>query len=132
MTGILSVIGLPDILPETGPKCQRSVAGGELDRDRRAAAGLARDADRAAVLLDDLLGDRQAEAGPAVLRREIEVEDPFDGLPAHAGPAVAHGDRGDRAVAADGHRQLAALADGFDGVGDDVAEGRLELVRVAA
>src|ERR671916_746183 len=46
-----------------------------LDRERRAFAGLALDADGAVVLVDGLLGDGEAEPRPRLLRREVGLED---------------------------------------------------------
>ena len=100
----------------------------ELDRDRRAAPRLARDADLSAVLLDDLLGDRQAQPGAGVLGREIRSNTCCVSL-LMPGP-VSRTAIVRRSPAADRHRHLALLADGL--VGDDVAKGRLELGLVAA
>src|SRR5215212_6886106 len=46
-----------------------------LDRERRARAGLALDADGAVVLVHGLLGDGEAEPRPGLLRREVGLED---------------------------------------------------------
>ena len=51
------------------------VARREPQRERRAAADFAFDGDRAVELLDDALGDRQAEAEAAALGRDEVVED---------------------------------------------------------
>src|SRR6185312_12336198 len=48
--------------------------GPQLDRDARALARLARNRDRAAMLFDDLLDDRQAEAGAEALGAEEGLE----------------------------------------------------------
>src|SRR5207253_11198835 len=48
---------------------------GKIDDDFRPVAGTARDRNRAAQALDDVLGDRQTETGPAALCREIRIED---------------------------------------------------------
>ena len=60
------------------------VAGREAQRERRAAADFALDGDRAVELLDDALGDREAEAEAAALGRDEVVEDrgePIGGMP---------------------------------------------------
>ena len=48
---------------------------GKLDAHLGAAAGALADDERAAETFDDVLGDRQAEAGAAALRREVWIED---------------------------------------------------------
>ena len=60
------------------------VARRKPQRERRAASDLALDGDRAVELLDDALGDRQAEAEAAALGRDEVVEDrrqPIGGMP---------------------------------------------------
>ncbi len=119
------------ILPETGTNCQRSFAGRELDRDRRAPARLALDPDGAAVVFDDLLGDGKAQSGARVLGGEVGIEDPLDQSLAMPDPEsrttrIRVSPR--RPIGLD----FAAAPDGLDGVDEDVAEGDLELGLVAS
>ena len=60
--------------------------------DLGAAPGALDDGDRAAQPLDDVLGDRQPEAGAAALGREVRIEDAAPGRRADAGAAVGDGD----------------------------------------
>ena len=109
----------------------------QLDGERRAAAGRALRPDPPAVLLDDAVADRQAEARALarLLRREERVEDAAQRLGAHAGAAVAERRR-HGAVAtprADAQRALRRSSVGAHrllGVDDDVQEHLLDLVRV--
>lgn len=51
-----------------GSGLQPSLDGGrQLEPERRGALRLRFDADRAAMFLDDRLGDRESESGPAVM-----------------------------------------------------------------
>ena len=71
---------------------------------------------RAAVLLDDRVGDRQAEPGALadVLRREERVEDPRQHLGRQPGPVVRHFEQDDVALAVvpRPHHQRAAAGGG--------------------
>src|SRR5215831_16911629 len=106
----------------------------ELDHEPRAgSAGL--DRDRAAVLLDDAVGDREAEAGSRsdLLRREERVEDALLELPRDPGPAVGEVDPDQLAFSArrDLDRLGARIGEGVARVGEQVDEDLLELDRVA-
>src|ERR687887_921613 len=63
----------------------------QLDQEARTAAPARLDGDRAAVLLDDAVGDRQPETRPGadLLRREERVEDALLELARDAGPGAA-------------------------------------------
>src|SRR5258705_6376819 len=88
--------------------------------------------DRAAVLLDDVANDREAQAGALAIRlgREERLEDPLAVLVAYARARVADleedGLGGGRARL---HDHLAAVLDRMDGLGDQVDEDLLELTR---
>ena len=58
--------------PRVGRRCG---VDGKLDRDFGAAPGVLATVNRAAESFDDVLGDRQAEAGAAALGREVGIED---------------------------------------------------------
>src|SRR5919199_2601745 len=80
-------------LNSVSPGLSFSVCSGCLGRERefdgeaRALAGLAVGADGAAVLLDDLLGDGEAQASPLLLGGEERLEDARAGLLVHPRPA---------------------------------------------
>ena len=57
------------------------------------APGRGRHADRAAEALDDVLGDRQAEAGAGAPRREVWIEDARQVILGDALAGVADRDR---------------------------------------
>src|SRR5262245_41464195 len=75
--------------------------GRELDRERRALAGLALDVDRAAVALDDSQADREAEtrAADGRLGGEEGIEDPIEVVGGDSDAGVGELDRD---VAVDG------------------------------
>src|SRR5438094_4584285 len=66
------------------------------DREGRPAARRALGADVAAVLLDDLVADREPQPGAFAdgLRREEGIEDAAEHVGRDAGPGVADGDDG--------------------------------------
>ena len=110
----------------------------ELDREDRAASGSVGGGDRAAVLLDDAVGDRQPEARALVhfLRREERIEDPRQHLLVDARTAVADPRDDRRAVRGrlDGDVDRpapAAVDDRVLGVDQHVEEGLLKQQRVA-
>src|SRR5512133_210488 len=83
------------------------VAGGEPDREPRAAARAVGVGDRPGVALDDLLHEREAEADAALLRRDERLEQPPLGGRVDAGAGVLDVEL-DRAVdAAAADRNLA-------------------------
>src|ERR1043166_1894816 len=117
----------------------------QFDGEACAVAGAAVGADCAAVLLDDLFGDGEAEARALLLGGEERLEDARAGLVVHAGAAVFDLDaRGGRRFAgyavvpvADGERGALGLDDeggfggaGVEGVGEEVDEDLAELVGV--
>jgi hypothetical protein len=59
-----------------------------MERDARAAAGLAVDADPGTVFLDDLSGDGEAEADARLLGGEVGLEDTLQVLGSDAGARV--------------------------------------------
>ena len=69
----------------------RVSASGRVMRDLGAASEFAVDRDRAAEPLDDVLRDREPEAGSAPLGREIRIEDPRDVRPLDPGAGIRHG-----------------------------------------
>src|ERR1043165_6879293 len=117
----------------------------EFDGEACAVAGAAVGADCAAVLLDDLFGDGEAEARALLLGGEERLEDARAGLLVHPLAAVFYLDaraRGLPAVTAvvpvaDVERGAVGRDDdgafglpGVDGVGDEVDEDLPELVCV--
>src|SRR5262249_6649129 len=64
----------------------------ELDHNAGAAAAALQEADAAAVLVDDLLRDREAEAGAARLGREEGIEHAAARRVGDAGPAIGDGE----------------------------------------
>src|SRR5207244_13112254 len=65
---------------------------GDLDDEAGALGGVVLDPDRAAVLADDLVHDRQAEAHPRDLRREVRQEELLLVVRADARAVVGHHD----------------------------------------
>ena len=69
--------------------------GRELEREAAALAGLAFDANAAAVFFEDFLADWQAEASAAAaLARDEDAEDSFEVVLLDAGAVVGHADAG--------------------------------------
>jgi hypothetical protein len=101
-----------------------------------ALAGLAGDADVAAVALDDGVADRQAEAGAgALLGGEEGVEDARQVFGGDALAGVADGDLGAHAAAflqpvAARQGEPAAVGHGLEGIHDEVDEHLLQLAQV--
>ena len=81
----------------------RRRGGGEVDTNLGAAADDARHADDAAQTFDNVLGDRQAEAGAAALRGEVRIEDAREIVRDDPDAAVGNGD--DDAPASGGRLQ---------------------------
>src|SRR3989442_7094411 len=85
---------------------------GPLDRQPDGEAGArarpVRPADLAAVLLDDLARDRQAEAGPLRLGREERLEQSLGDLLGNTAAGVGHRDLHDVTLPPAGQRQLPA------------------------
>src|SRR5207253_1300487 len=104
------------------------------DEERGALARPAVDRDLAAVLLEDAVGDRQAETGPGpdLFRREERVEDALLELGRDPGPRVREGDPDQLVVAARGDPDRLALRIGerVSGVCEQVDEDLLELNRI--
>src|SRR6478672_4668540 len=118
---------------------RRGLGGPERDGEgeRRALALLGLDADPAAVALDDVPGDRQAEpraapthAGAVGLVEALEDAGPV-GL-RDPDPVVAYGDGDDVTLAPDADHDLAALWAELHGVVDEVHEHLAQAVLVAA
>src|SRR4051794_24364226 len=83
--------------------CRRAAGlAGEAQDHARAAALQRREVKLAAVLLDDLLDDREAQAGAFLARRHVGLEDTLAAL------RQAH------AVVADGHRQALGVGTYLD------------------
>ncbi len=103
--------------------------GAEFDDELRAGGLVLFRANGALVLLDDLGGDGETEAGAALLGGEVGQEEALAHLVGEAGAGVGDGEF-DHAVfeKAGTDAQLAeeALLHGFGGVVDEVAEGALE------
>ena len=127
--------------------CRRSIGlpqlGGWVDRDRereRAAGSLGRfDPDPAAVLLDDVAGDGQAETGPAALAadpRPVDLVEPLEdarlGRPRDADAVVRDRHHDVRRHRSDGDRDGAAVGAELDRVVEQVDEDLLEARLVAA
>ena len=85
--------------------------------------------DAPAVLLDDVVGQRQAEAGaPANRFGGVEgFEDALQDSRRHAAPGVADLDPGGRGVAAGAHGDGAALLDGMRGIDQQVHHHLVDL-----
>ena len=90
---------------------------GQLDADLGAAPGRARHRDRAAQALDDVLGDRQAEAGAAALGREVRIEDARQVRRRDADAAVARSTMRDAVAVRRGRRQSIDAAPAARAVG---------------
>ena len=103
----------------------------QLDGDRGAVARAALDAQMPAVLLDDPVDDRHADAGAAVEERVEGVEEVRPLLLGHAAPGVDHL-RGDRSLRRAGPttRQRAALGHGAQSVPRQVPEDLGDLVGI--
>ncbi len=103
--------------------------GDEFDDELCAGRLVLFGADGALVLLDDLGGDGEAEAGAALLGGEVWEEEALAHLVGEAGAGVGDGEL-DHAVVEQGggDAELAEQArlHGFGGVVDEVAEGALE------
>ena len=102
-----------------------SPAAGRSNRTRKPPVGPVLRGDRAAMLLDDLLGDREPEPRPAALGREVRVEEARKDLRSDAGPVVLDRDRDPLADAPRRRsRIVAAAGERLDGVADQVARTR--------
>src|SRR5436305_11709528 len=102
---------------------------GDGDGEGRALAGLALDGDRAAVSLDNRVGDGEAEARPLAhgLRREERVEDAREVFGRDAVARVAYLDDRRRALAPRLDADLAALSDRVRGVDEEVEPDLIQL-----
>src|SRR5205823_1763033 len=97
----------------------------QRDLELGPAADLARHLDRALVRLDDLLRDRHAEPGAALLGGEERVEDAVELLGRDAAAVVAHPDGGEAVAVLDEQVDAPSLGnrrERVDGVVDDVGE----------
>src|SRR5688572_7005979 len=74
-----------------GPSDTRGSLDGDTNGEGRAGARLARPRQLAAVLLRDLAGDGESEAGALRLRGEEVLEEPLADFGRDAGPGVGHG-----------------------------------------
>src|SRR5437763_6423682 len=105
----------------------------QVDKERRALARLALDADVAAVRVDDLLGDEEPEAQPAVLahrhRAGESLEDPGLLFLRDADAVVGHLDARAQALAADLDLDRLATAV-LDGVDHQIREGLFDPQRM--
>src|SRR5262245_7558202 len=122
------------MVPETsGSGVDMILAHGKGDAKAGATAGARLVGDDAAVLRDDAMAQRQAEAGPARLGGEERGEEVALGVLGDAGTVVGDGDREELVAVrpaahvvarldAGGHRQLALAAQRLDGVLDQVEE----------
>src|SRR5689334_23230822 len=88
----------------------------EPDRERGPQRRAVLPADLAAVLLGDLPGDRQAQAGALRLRREELLEEPRPHVLGDPAAGVRDGDLDRVAVEAALDRQLAAARQGLEPV----------------
>ena len=114
-----------------GATADRDDASGSVEREARALADGAVAGDRAAVLLHDAVGDRQAEAGALadLLRREERIVDPRELFGRNPGAGVGDFDRrADRALRLRDDREPAALRHRVARVQEQVQEHLLELV----
>ena len=107
---------------------------GNFEREAAALAGLALDANSAAVLLQNLLAHRQAEAGAAAaFVRDEDAEDAFEVVLRDAGAVVVDADAGHPlfriVLRGDDDELLVALVAGVDGVGDDVEHRAVDRLR---
>ena len=118
-------------------RLHRAVADRQRDEERRAGARLGLHRDAAAVLLDDRVGDGQAEARALAdfLRREERIEDARLHVLRHARPVVVHfEDDGVAVEVVPAAQDERAAAVGREhrllGVDDQVEQHLLELVRI--
>src|SRR5688572_6179725 len=95
---------ISNLLTGHGGDGNRALGDGEAHRERRALAELARHRDRAPELLDDALGDSEAQAEAALLGGDEVVEDRAEALGRNA-----------RAGVGDAHLDLVAISRGGDG-----------------
>ena len=119
----------------SGRRQLRPLHDRQLDDEGRSLARPAFDANAPAVVVDDAVADRQAEAGPlaAFLRREERVEDAAQVLRRNADAIVDERQEDVALLGARADLQLAAAVRAQHrvlGVGDDVEEDLLDLVRV--
>src|SRR5687768_3555734 len=92
---------------------------GQTHRERRAAAGRTLGPDLTAVLLHDLVADRQSEAGAFAdrLGREERIEDAPGNVGRNAGPGVTDHDHRRVAVATGLDGDLALAGNGLSRIG---------------
>src|SRR5262245_26955326 len=99
----------------------------QVDDELGPAADLRVDDDLAAVLADDLLGDRETQASPSgALGRGEDLEDRAELILGDADAVVGDGDAGGRGWVVPGGRDddsgARLVLGGVDGVGDDVQD----------
>src|SRR5438067_2937062 len=105
--------------------------------DDETGAPIALGADVAAVELDDLLGEREADAGAAVTPRlgsvdlEETLEEALRQLGRKAGAVVLHHHPGGAREIVEGNAHVAAAGRELEGVGEQVDEDALHLLEVA-
>src|SRR5690606_17925356 len=107
----------------------------QIDLELRSLARTAAHADRAAVVADDAIADRQSESGPLLLRREERVEEPAHRRLVHSLAVVADRDLDIRAVLARDDVDAPAsrafeLGDRIQRVLHDVQHDLLDLLHV--
>src|SRR5437773_1831184 len=103
---------------------------GKLQRELRADADFAVDADPAAVGFDDPAGGRKAQAAPAAFGRIKGVEH-FHGRPlVHADPRVDQVESDALPRDAGAGRELSAIGHGFQGIFYQVHQRRLQRLGV--
>src|SRR3954453_23434730 len=124
-------VAIPLLRP-CGPRGGRG--GRQHQREPRPLSNCAVAADHPVVLVDDPVGNRQAEPGPAAdrLRREERIVDAGQLLGRDPGPGI--GDLGERLAVDDArrHREPAAARHRIAGVQEQVEEHLLQLVLDAA
>src|SRR5438445_10816250 len=110
-------------------RSRRPPRQGQPDREGRPAARRALGADVAAVLLDDLVADREPEPGPFAdaLRREEGTEDAADHVGRDAGAGVADRDDGASVLHARLDGDGARPGDRLRRVGKEIQEHLVEL-----
>src|SRR5262249_20552782 len=103
----------------------------ELDTERGAAAGTVIGVKLGAVGLRHAGGDRQSQAGSALLRREERLEDALAELGSDAGTGVGHGDRDFVRPARDCHANVTAWRRGLVRVHEQIQEQLFEILMIA-
>ncbi len=106
------------------------VGEGQEDAEAGAGAGFGGDFDLAAVVLDDALGDEEAEAGAFGFGGVVGLEETGNLVGRDAVAGVEEGDREPAVVDGKGDFEGTAVGHGFGGVFDEVEINLLDLKRI--